>query len=143
MLLLLVFFNFVCIIFGTIEPLLRVAGSACAFCLCLSYFGVMIATAVYRFGKWGQLCALYMEGTNAKKVNEPVGDDWTYAKDASMIMVFWVIQLLGSWTCCVVGIVMPMRPSKSVEPSAKDTGKEMDIEADSARKPKNNSAAPW
>ena len=111
MLLLLVFFNFVCITLGTIEPLLRVAGSACACCLCLSYLGVMIATAAYRFGKWGQLCALYKEGTNAKRVNEPVGDDWTYQKDASMIMVFWVIQLLGSWTCCVVGIVMPMRPS--------------------------------
>ena len=50
--------GFVCMICAMKVPVVRLATSACACCMCLTQFGTIITIGVFRFNSWGLLCSL-------------------------------------------------------------------------------------
>ncbi len=100
----LIIFNMICVCIGTRKAIARVIASVFASLICCAHFGIIIATAVYRFRPQGRLCALSQRGTSVPAdKDEEITDDWTYEKDAALLAALWVIQLLCCLCCAGVG----------------------------------------
>jgi hypothetical protein len=110
LLFLFIMLNFGCIAVGAYKPVFRLIGAWCASCLCCAHFGIIIATAVYRFRAVGKMCALSEQWTNFSSDIEDTDDTWTYKSDGALILAIWIIQLLTFCCCCCAGS-MPLRPS--------------------------------
>ena len=102
---LLIVVNMCCVCPGAKIPFARMCAAFCALGVCCCHFLVIIMTAVLRFRPYGQYCALSKRPTNftGPELEDEVNDDWTYAKDGTLILALWVIQLLTFFCCCLVG----------------------------------------
>ena len=110
--LLMIVCNMICVGIGACNAVCRLTGSICANLLCCAHFGIVIATAVYRFRPMGALCSKLPENTNIP-TTEPadVDDAWTYVKDGELILACWIIQFLCCCCCCGAGN-RPLVPQK-------------------------------
>jgi len=104
LLMILLFCNLGCLAMGSIRLRWRLMTTYLAFILCFVHLGILIFTATVRFSKQGTLCSLYEYRTNAATTNvREFNETWTYAKDGSLIVALWVLQILGSTLCCILG----------------------------------------
>ena len=101
-----------CLCCGTRVAFCRVCASVCASCLCLIHFAAIIVTPVYRFRDQGALCALSKTPTYWTSKTDLPKDDFTFAKDGSLIVGLWVVQLLFCMCCCLISTYVPMRAQK-------------------------------
>ena len=76
--------------------------------LCIGHFAIIIATASYRFGPFGELCALNKAPTMLASADEQPTDSWTYVNDGILIIVLWVLQLV-TFLCCVGVSLTPVK----------------------------------
>ena len=109
-LLLFILFNMICVGIGAFNATARFLGACFAPFLCLTHFGIIISTGVFRFSDYGKLCALSKLYTNYTSSDEPADDAWTYEKDGTLILALWIIQLLFFTGCCFVSTILPIRP---------------------------------
>ena len=104
--------NMVCLCFGSRVAICRVVASACGAFLFLYHFGAILLTGVYRFSAFGQLCAINKTPTAWTSSTELPKDDFTYAKDASLILGLWAVQILTCVGCCLAATYVPMKAQK-------------------------------
>lgn len=114
----------ICVSIGAYISYLRFIGAVCATCCFCVHFAIIVATGVYRFSLFGQLCALSTMPTNWTSDTE-VNDDWTYEKDGKLILALWIIQLL-SFVCCFGVACFPLRSMPEAKTEAKTEDKTED-----------------
>ena len=111
--------NMIIVAVGAYKAPARLVGGLCGCCLCCLHLIWIIVTAVIRFSAKSELCALVTFPTNYTGVEERGGgykemtsnDDWTYEKDAALILALWILQLLCCCCCCGAA-VQPMSPPR-------------------------------
>ena len=81
--------NMICVGFGSCIPMCRLTGAWFASFLCLAHFAVIVVTGVYRYSSMGVLCSLATGSSNI--TSDSVDDDWTYEKDARLMVFLFVI----------------------------------------------------
>ena len=105
--------NMFCIGLGTLRPWFNFFGVTLAPCICIAHLVIIIMTGTARFSAWGKLCALTTLPTNFEAKGEMPTNDWTYAKDGQLILVFWVLQVILFLSCFGVGLVPCCRGTES------------------------------
>lgn len=119
-LMVLLIINMIIVGVGAYKAPARLVGGLCGCCLCCLHLIWIIVTAVIRFSAKSELCALVTFPTNYTGVEERGGgwkemtsnDDWTYEKDAALILALWILQLLCCCCCCCGAAVQPMSPPR-------------------------------
>ena len=105
------FVNMILVVIGANKLTVRLIAGYCGIALCIAHFATLIATAVYRFRDVGKLCTYSEAPTNVPNDKpEDANDDWTYKKDASLILALWIIQLLCCCSCMGTAL-SPLRAS--------------------------------
>ena len=100
--------NMLCIGLGAFKPLIRVIGAGFLTCLCFSHIAILISTVVYRFWPMGMLCGLSSGSTAITR--ESIDSEWTYEKDAKLIVFCFIIQLIALILFCLEGCSRVDRP---------------------------------
>ena len=104
--------NMCCVCFGSRVAICRVVASACGTCLFVYHIAAIVTTGTFRFRDQGKLCALNKTPTLWTSKTELPKDDFTYEKDASLIVGLWVVQILSCVCCMAAAVYVPMKAQK-------------------------------
>ena len=108
--LLLVALNMILNIFGAFLFWPRIIGGVCNCFLSCVHFAAIIATAVFRFRLYGQLCAL-SQGPAYIDENNNLTTERTFETDGQMISGLWISQLFF-FLVFTLGGSFPAKPAK-------------------------------
>ena len=109
--LILLFLAYVLIAIGSGSFHARLIG-ACLNCwVSVAHVGAILVTGFYIFSPAGRLAANCKDNSfygGDLKDSEPMGDDWTFKKDADLIMGIWICQFFIVYVLCCYGS-LPLR----------------------------------
>ena len=90
----------VCLALGAFRPWFNFFGVLCTPCTFCAHFAIIVTTGVFRFSDFGKLCAITTLPSHYTSESAEPSADWTYAKDGSMILTIWLLQLFTFCLCC-------------------------------------------
>ena len=92
----------ICLALGAFRPWFNFFGVLCTPCTFCAHFAIIVTTGVFRFSDFGKLCAITTLPSlyTSSDIGAEPSSDWTYAKDGSMILTIWLLQLFTFCVCC-------------------------------------------